>query len=218
MNFKLVISDPKSKKAYQKEMDQKQTGLIGKKIGDKISGNPLGLTGYEVEIMGGSDRQGFPMRSDVEGIVRKKVLLSLPPGFHPKLRGQRKRKSVRGNTISQEISQINVKVVTYGKENLDKLLGAKPKPKEAKKEEVKPEAKAEEKKEEKVKEPKREEAKPDEKTKEEDKPKKKEEKSKEEKPAEEKMGVKDLEKVEKEAKGKEAKEEKGKKKSGSDLK
>lgn len=205
MNFKLVISDPKSKKAYQKEMDQKQTGLIGKKIGDKVSGNPLGLAGYEVEIMGGSDRQGFPMRSDVEGIVRKKVLLSLPPGFHPKLRGQRKRKSVRGNTISQEISQINVKVVTYGKENLDKLLGAKPKPKEVKKEEVKgakPEAKAEEKKEEKVKEPKKEEAKPEEKVKEEEKPKKKEEKPKEEKPAEEKMGVKDLEKAEKEAKEK----------------
>ncbi len=203
MNFKLVISDPKSKKAYQKEMDQKQTGLIGKKIGDKVSGNLLGLTGYEVEIMGGSDRQGFPMRSDVEGIVRKKVLLSLPPGFHPKLRGQRKRKSVRGNTISQEISQINVKVVTYGKENLDKVLGAKPKPKEVKKEEAKeeePEAKAEEKKE--VKEPKKEEAKPGEKVKEKEKPKKKEERSEKEKPAEEKMGVKDLEKAEKEAKEK----------------
>ncbi|UCD07807.1 MAG: 30S ribosomal protein S6e [Candidatus Aenigmatarchaeota archaeon] len=213
MNFKLVISDPKSKKAYQKEMDQKQTGLIGKKIGDKVSGNPLGLTGYEVEIMGGSDRQGFPMRSDVEGIVRKRVLLSLPPGFHPKLRGQRKRKSVRGNTISQEISQINVKVVTYGKENLDKLLGAKPKPKEAKKEEAKeakPESKAEEKKE--AKEPEKEEAKPEEKAKEEEKPKKKEEKPKEEKSVEEKMGVKDLEKAEKETKEKEAKEEKGKKK------
>jgi small subunit ribosomal protein S6e len=211
MNFKLVISDPKSKKAYQKEIDQKQTGLIGKKIGDKVSGNSLGFAGYELEVTGGSDRQGFPMRSDVEGIARKRVLLALPPGFHPKLRGQRKRKSVRGNTISSDTSQVNVKVTTYGKDSLDKLLGAKPKPKEEK-EGAKPEAKAEEvkkaeeKKPEKPKEESKEErkeARPEEKKEEVKKEEKKpEEKPKEEKPAEEKMGIKDLEKAEREAKEK----------------
>lgn len=207
MNFKLVISDPKSKKAYQKEIDQKQTGIIGKKIGDKVSGNSLGLAGYELEITGGSDRQGFPMRRDVEGLARKGVLLSMPPGFHPKLRGQRKRKSVRGNTISSEISQVNVKVTTYGKDSLDKLLGAKPKPKEEKKE-AKPEAKAEEKpkevEEKKPEEPKKSEKKEEIKA-EEKEPKEKpekEEKKPEEKPVEEKMGIKDLEKAESEAKEK----------------
>ena len=189
-NFKLVISDPKSKKAYQKEIDQKQTGLIGKKIGDKVSGNSLGLAGYELEVTGGSDRQGFPMRSDVEGIARKRVLLALPPGFHPKLRGQRKRKSVRGNTISSEMSQVNVKVTTYGKDSLDKLLGAKPEPKKV--EEKKPEEpKKPEKKEEIKAEGKKPKGRPE-----------KEEKKPEEKPVEEKMGVKDLEKAESEAKGK----------------
>ncbi|MCK4497142.1 MAG: 30S ribosomal protein S6e [Candidatus Aenigmarchaeota archaeon] len=190
MNFKLVISDPKSKKAYQKEIDQKQTGLIGKKIGDNVSGNSLGLAGYELEITGGSDRQGFPMRRDVEGLARKGVLLSMPPGFHPKLRGQRKRKSVRGNTISSEISQVNVKVTTYGKDSLGKLLGVKEKPKKV--EEKKPE---EPKKPEKEEEIKTEEKEPKEKP-------EKEEKKPEEKPVEEKMGVKDLEKAESEAKEK----------------
>lgn len=202
MNFKLVISDPKSKKAYQKEIDQKQTGLIGKKIGDKVSGNSLGLAGYELEITGGSDRQGFPMRRDVEGLARKGVLLSMPPGFHPKLRGQRKRKSVRGNTISSEISQVNVKVTTYGKDSLGKLLGVKEKPKKV--EEKKPE---EPKKPEKEEEIKTEEKEPKEEPKEERKEAKPEEKpaeTKEEKSekAEEKMGVKDLEKAESEAKEK----------------
>jgi len=208
MNFKLVISDPKSKKAYQKETDQKQTGLIGKKIGEKVSGNSLGLSGYELEITGGSDRQGFPMRRDVEGLMRKRILLSLPPGFHPKLRGQRKRKSVRGNTISAQISQVNLKVVTYGKENLDKLLGVKEKPKEKKEEAEKKEAKPEE----KPKETK--EAKPKEKEEEkkEEKPEKVEKPEKEERKPEEKMGIKELEKAEKEAKEKETKEAEAKEK------
>lgn len=211
MNFKLVISDPKSKKAYQKEVEQKQTGLIGKKIGEKVSGDAIGLTGYELVVTGGSDRQGFPMRGDVDGIGRKKVLIAMPPGFHPKVRGQRKRKSVRGNTISPQISQVNIKVMAYGKESLDKLLGAKPKGEKVKekpegKKEPEKEAKPEVKAEEKPKEEKKEESKPE---------KPKEEKPKEEKPAEEKMGVKDLEKVEKEAKEKESKdskEDEGKKK------
>lgn len=178
MNFKVVVSDPKNRKAYQKEIDQKQTGLLGKKIGDKVSGNSLGLSGYELEVTGGSDKQGFPMRNDVDGVSRKKVLLAMPPGFHPKLKGQRKRKSVRGNAISTQISQINMKVVTYGKESMEKLLGVKGKPKEAKVSEGKPEAKPEEKK--KASEEKKE--------------------GPSQEKAEEKMGVKDLEKSEKEAK------------------
>ncbi len=195
MNFKVVISDPKSKKAYQKEVDQKQSGLLGKKIGDKASGNSLGLSGYDLEVTGGSDKQGFPMRKDVDGIARKKVLLAMPPGFHPAIKGQRKRKSIRGNAVSTQISQINMKVVTYGKESMEKLLGTKEKKKETKEgektadkpAETKPEVKKEEAKEEKkTEEPKAEE-------------------KKEEKPAEEKMGVKDLEKAEKEAKESEEK-------------
>lgn len=130
-NFKIVISDPKTKKAYQKEVDQSASGLIGRKIGDVVDGSFLGLPGYKLEITGGSDNQGFPMRKDVEGTARKKIILSQPPGFHPERKGQRKRKSVRGNTISAEISQVNTKVVEYGKKPLSELLGGvKKKPKE----------------------------------------------------------------------------------------
>lgn len=203
-NFKVVVSDPKSRKAYQKEVDQGQSGLIGKKIGEKVSGNNLGLSDYELELTGGSDKEGFPMRKDVEGTARKKVLLANAPGFHAKIQGQRKRKSVRGNTISPDISQINAKVVKAGAKTLDELIGAKPKEAkeekaEGKKEEAKPaEAKPEaEKKEEKPAEEKPKEKEP-------------EEKPKEEKPeaekAEEKMGVKPLEKAEEKAKEEKKKE------------
>ncbi len=193
-NFKVVVSDPKSRKAYQKEVDQGQSGLIGKKIGEKVSGDNLGLAGYELEITGGSDKEGFPMRRDVEGTVRKRILLSHPPGFHAKIQGQRKRKSVRGNTVSPDISQINAKVVKTGSKKLDELIGAKPKEAKEEKPEVKKEEPEKAKPEEK--------AKPPEEKKVEEKPK--EGKPEEEKPeaekAEEKMGVKPLEKAEEKVK------------------
>ncbi|MBU0530509.1 MAG: 30S ribosomal protein S6e, partial [Nanoarchaeota archaeon] len=202
-NFKIVISDPKKKKAYQKEVDQKQSGFIGKKIGEHISGDFVGLPGYKLELRGGSDKQGFPMRNDVDGTSRKKLLVAFPPGYHPKIKGMRKRKSIRGNTVSEETSQVNVKIVEYGQRSVEELLGVKEKPKEEK---------AEEKKEEKAEKPK--EDKPaekpkEEKTKEEKPVEKKEEPKPEEKPAEkkpesaqkaeEKMGVKSLEDVEQKA-------------------
>ncbi len=125
MNFKLVISDPKTRKAYQKEIEQKASGLLGKKIGEKVSGSPFGLTGYELEVTGGSDREGFPMRKDVDGTARKRIVLSSGPGFHPKKKGQRKRRSVRGNTISPAIVQVNLKVTGYGQKSIEELLGVK---------------------------------------------------------------------------------------------
>ena len=153
--FKFVISDPKTRKTFQKEVDQTASGLLGKKLGEKFPGGPLGLEGYSLEITGGSDKEGFPMRGDVEGSGRKKILLSHPPGFHPERKGQKKRKSVRGNTVSAETVQINSKVVEYGKKGLQDLIGVKKegkeKPaekeagKEAKPAAEKPEAKKEEK-------------------------------------------------------------------------
>lgn len=131
MAFKVVVSDPKNRKAYQKDADEASSGLSGKKIGEKLSGDFLGLTGYELEITGGSDKDGFPMRKDVEGIGRKRALLSGGSGFHPKIKGQRKRKSVRGNTISVQISQINMKIVKHGEKSPEELLGVKPKEKKA---------------------------------------------------------------------------------------
>ena len=193
-NFKVVISDPASKKAYQKEVDQAQSGFVGKKIGTKLSGSGLGLEGYELEITGGSDKDGFPMRPDVEGPGRKKIILTAPPGYHPKRAGKRKRKSVRGNTVSRDVSQVNVKVVKAGSKKLEQLLGKKKeKAEEGKKDEAKPEAKKGEaaKPEAKPAEAKPAEGKP-EANKEEAKPESKPAKKPEEKPAEEKMGIKKL--------------------------
>ncbi len=51
------------------------------------------------------------MLKTLPGGVKKALLLSGPPGFHPKNKGERRRKYVRGNTITEDIVQINTKLV-----------------------------------------------------------------------------------------------------------
>ncbi len=140
--FKIVVADPKTKRTFQKEVGEKESGLLGRRIGEKVKGDFLGMQGYEFQITGGSDKQGFPMRPEVIGVGRKKMLLTGGTGFHPTTKGERRRKIIRGNTLSEEIVQVNMKAIAYGKESLAKLFG-----KEEHKEEKK-EAKHEEKKEE----------------------------------------------------------------------
>ena len=121
VNLKLVVSEPKTRRAFQKELDQ--APLLGKKLGETLSGDSVGLHGYELQITGGSDKEGFPMRMDMPGIARKRALLSGGVGFRPLRKGQRKRKSVRGNTISESIVQVNAKVTKDGAKPIHELWG-----------------------------------------------------------------------------------------------
>ncbi|XRO77311.1 30S ribosomal protein S6e [Methanocaldococcus sp. 10A] len=118
---KFVVADPKTGRCYQIEADN--TPLVGKKIGETFDGKILGLEGYKLQITGGTDSSGFPMRPDIHGSRKIRVLLSAPPGFRPKRKGERRRKTVRGNTIAPDIVQINVKVVEYGEKSIPELLG-----------------------------------------------------------------------------------------------
>lgn len=118
MEFKIVIND--REKSYQVVSDSEQ--FLGKKIGDKVKGDSIGLPGYEIQITGGSDKEGFPMRKDISGTKRKKILLTGGVGFRPDRKGMKRRKSIRGNTISEDTVQINCKVVTKGKKAISDLL------------------------------------------------------------------------------------------------
>ncbi len=129
-SFKFVISD--GKKSYQVEKDQKDAPVMGKKIGDKLDGSFLGLDGYELEVTGGSDKDGFPMRNDIEGQVRKRFLVTKDVGFHTEKKGLRRRKMLRGNSISDDISQINCKVTKKGEKPLEEVFKKEDKPKEEK--------------------------------------------------------------------------------------
>lgn len=90
----------------------KANAFIGKKIGDTVPASVVGLPAeWKLLITGGSDSSGFPMIPSLQGGVKKALLLSEPPGFHPQNEGERRRKFVRGNTITDEIVQINTKLI-----------------------------------------------------------------------------------------------------------
>ena len=119
VEFKLVISDPKTGKTTQREIKETDADrFIGLKLKDMIKGESIGLTGYEFEITGGSDDCGFPMRRDLTGTGRKKILIVKGIGLRKTKKGMKKRKMVAGNTIHAKIAQINLKIIKQGKESL----------------------------------------------------------------------------------------------------
>lgn len=121
--IKIVIGE--KGKSYTKQLTlEESNGLIGKKIKEKTEGGHFGFKGYEFEITGGSDKDGFPMRSDVDSVGRKKIFLTKGSvGTRINKKGLRVRKSVAGNTISQFTSQVNLKVIKEGSKSLDEILG-----------------------------------------------------------------------------------------------
>lgn len=96
--------------------------LVGKEIGDEINGGIIGLDGYTLEITGGSDREGFPMRKSLEGTARRRRLIEDGQGIDEEREGVRRRKSVRGRQVSQEIQQLNTRVKEKGDKTVEELL------------------------------------------------------------------------------------------------
>lgn len=123
-DFRVVVSDTKTGKAYQIEVsDVSANAFVGKTIGSEVDGNAVGLSGYTLRIAGGSDKSGFAMRNTLPGPKRRKLLVTGGCGFHPAEDGLRKRRSIRGNEISGEIVQINTVITDYGPSPIDSLLG-----------------------------------------------------------------------------------------------
>lgn len=122
-DFKIVLSDPQTGMSYKVDATGGAAGaLIGKQVGEEISGEAFGLPGYTIAITGGTDKTGIPARRDLPGVSRRRLLLSEGTGFKPHYNGERKRKSVRGNEITQDFVQINAKVVKYGEKDLKSIF------------------------------------------------------------------------------------------------
>jgi small subunit ribosomal protein S6e len=109
--FKLVISDAKGKSITQELKDRAAQPLLGSKIGDVIDSSVVGISGGKMKFTGGSDKSGTPMRPDVHGGVKKYVLLSHGVGMKNIVDGNRIRKLVRGNMVTEEIYQLNCMLV-----------------------------------------------------------------------------------------------------------
>jgi small subunit ribosomal protein S6e len=109
VEFKVVINDTKNGKSHQVQVSgHHANSLIGKKIGDEVDGIFISLPGYKLQVTG---------------------------GFKPKEKGLRKKKSIRGNTVNQDIVQINMKVTKHSSKPIDKLINIEKKDEGEKKEE-----------------------------------------------------------------------------------
>lgn len=108
--FKVVVSDATGRSVSQELKDKAAQPLVGSRIGSIIDSSVIGIAGGKVKITGGSDKSGTPMRSDVHGGVKKYVLMSEGVGAKH-LEGGRIRKLVRGNMVTEEIYQLNMRLV-----------------------------------------------------------------------------------------------------------
>jgi|TARA_Y100000031_G_C8205723_1_gene378576 small subunit ribosomal protein S6e len=154
-NFKINIADPKTGKCYKTEVKDAQAApFIGLNIGEKIEGSKIGVEGYDFLISGGTDYCGFPMRRGILG-VRKRMSIYPGIGFKGGLKGMKKRKTVCGHKINEQIAAINLKVLKEGGKKLSDLFGKNEggeeevKEEKTKEKEEKPEAKEEKKPEQK---------------------------------------------------------------------
>ena len=123
VEFKTIVNDVKTGKSYNVIVTgHHANSLNGKNLGEIVDGIFVGLPGYKLKITGGSDGNGTPMRADLPGQKRRKLLLSEGLGFHEKYPGERKRVAVRGSTISNETVQINMAIAEYGPKSIEELL------------------------------------------------------------------------------------------------
>jgi len=110
--FKVIVSDPEESKSKVVELEgARAVPLLGRKLGETIDGSVVGMSGRKLRVTGGSDKDGFPMRPNIHGGVRVSIIVSKGVGFHPHREGERQRKTLRGNVITEDIVQVNMKVI-----------------------------------------------------------------------------------------------------------
>lgn len=123
VEFKLVVAD--GPKSYPRTVGESQAaGFLGKRIGEEVGGELIGLPGYTLSIRGATDRSGFPLRPDLPGSRQARILVGDGFGFRAPRHGQRRRRTFRGNQISEETVQINLVVRQTGPKPLAELFGA----------------------------------------------------------------------------------------------
>ncbi|KIW49324.1 40S ribosomal protein S6-B [Exophiala xenobiotica] len=117
--MKLNISYPAhgSQKLFEIEDERKLRVFMDKRMGNEVPADSLGdeWKGYIFRITGGNDKQGFPMKQGVMLPTRVRLLLSEGHScYRPRRTGERKRKSVRGCIVAQDLSVLALSIVKQG--------------------------------------------------------------------------------------------------------
>ena len=71
--------------------------------------------GYIFRVTGGNDKQGFPMQQGILSSGRVRLLMGEgSPYFRVRRAGERRRKSIRGCIVAQDIAILNLVIVKHG--------------------------------------------------------------------------------------------------------
>ncbi|KAK5053084.1 hypothetical protein LTR84_002058 [Exophiala bonariae] len=124
--MKLNISFPAngSQKLIEVEDERKLRVFQEKRMGNEVPADSLGdeWKGYIVRITGGNDKQGFPMKQGVLLPTRVKLLLADGHScYRPRRTGERKRKSVRGSIVANDLSVLALSIVKQGESDIPGL-------------------------------------------------------------------------------------------------
>jgi len=124
--MKLNVSYPAngSQKLFDIDDERKLRIFMDKRMGNEVPGDSVGdeWKGYIFRITGGNDKQGFPMKQGVMLPTRVKLLLADGHScYRPRRTGERKRKSVRGCIVAQDLSVLALSIVKQGDEDVPGL-------------------------------------------------------------------------------------------------
>jgi len=121
--MKLNIAYPpfKAQKLVEIDDERKLRVFYDKRISDEVPGDILGdeFKGYVFRITGGHDKQGFAMKQGVAVNHRVRLLLDGRSGqYNPHRDGERRRKSVRGCIVANDLSVLSLVVIKRGPADL----------------------------------------------------------------------------------------------------
>jgi len=125
MKINIACPTTGGQKVFDIDDEKKLRIFTDLRISDEVDATPLGdqFKGYILRITGGNDKDGFPMKQGV--ICNHRVRLLLSPGVVGFRRGRRdgvrRRRTVRGCVVANDLSSLNLIVVKKGEAEIEGL-------------------------------------------------------------------------------------------------